>query len=79
MDTRKDSRGDSQGDSRRVVLDCRTKPEAKCSLAISGTEAEVLEIAEYHVTSKHGMKKEPALRETLKGLLKEEKVGALSR
>jgi predicted small metal-binding protein len=48
-------------------------------LTIAGTEAEVLEIAEYHATSKHGMKKEPALRATLKGLLKEEKVGALSR
>ncbi|MFI5361042.1 MAG: DUF1059 domain-containing protein [Elusimicrobiota bacterium] len=63
-------------DTRRVVLDCRSKPEANCSLTIAGTEAEVLDVAEYHVTSKHGMKKEPALREQLKGFLKEE---ALSR
>ena len=39
----------------RVTLDCRQKPEANCSLTISGTEEEVLEIGEYHVTSKHGI------------------------
>jgi hypothetical protein len=59
-------------DTRRVVLDCRGKPEANCSLTIAGTEAEVLEIGEQHVTSKHGFKKEPGLREKLRGLLKEE-------
>ena len=58
---------------RRVVLDCRGKPEAKgCTLTIAGTEQEVLDIAEIHAASKHGMKKDPALRETLKGFLKEE-------
>jgi hypothetical protein len=61
---------------KRVVLDCRSKPESKCSLMISGTEDEVLEIGEQHVIAKHGMKKEPGLRDTLKGYLKEE---ALSR
>ena len=63
-------------DTRRVVLDCRNKPEAKCSLTIAGTEAEVLELGEYHVTSKHGFKKESGLRDQLRGFLKEE---ALSR
>ena len=61
---------------KRVVLDCRSKPEAKCSLTIAGTEAEVLDVAEYHVSTKHGMKKEPGLRAQLKGFLKEE---AMSR
>lgn len=61
---------------KRVVLDCRAKPEAKCSLTIAGTEAEVLELGEYHMTTKHGMKKEPGLRGQLKSFLKEE---ALSR
>jgi hypothetical protein len=59
-------------DTKRVVLDCRTKPDANCSLTIAGTEAEVLDVAEYHVSTKHGMKIEPKLREQLKGMLKEE-------
>jgi hypothetical protein len=59
-------------ENRRVVLDCRNKSDANCSLAISGTETEVLDLAEYHASTKHGMKKEPGLREQLKGFLKEE-------
>jgi hypothetical protein len=58
--------------ARRVVLDCRSKPEAKCSLTLSGTEEEVLDIAEQHAISKHGFKSEPGLREKLRGMLKEE-------
>jgi predicted small metal-binding protein len=66
-------------DSNRVVLDCRNKPEAKgCTLTFAGTEQEVLDIAEIHAASKHGMKKEDGLREKLKGMLKPEKVEALS-
>ena len=56
----------------RVTMDCRQKPEANCSLLISGTEPEVLEIAEYHVTTKHGFKKEPGLRDQLRSFLKRE-------
>jgi len=56
----------------RVTMDCRSKPEAKCSLMISGTENEVLEIAEYHVTTKHAFKKEPGLRDQLRSMLKHE-------
>jgi hypothetical protein len=58
----------------RVVLDCRGKPEAgDCTVTISGTEREVLDLAELHAATKHGMKQE-GLRETLKGFLKEEAV-----
>lgn len=57
----------------RVTLDCREKPEAQgCSLTMSGTENEVLDVAEYHVTTKHGFKKEPGLREQLRSFLKHE-------
>lgn len=57
----------------RVIMDCRGKPEAKgCSLTISGTENEVLELAEYHAITSHGFKKEPALREQLRSFLKSE-------
>jgi len=56
----------------RVTMDCRTKPDANCSLLISGTEPEVLELAEYHVTTKHGFKKDAGLRDQLRSLLKRE-------
>lgn len=56
----------------RVTMDCRTQPEANCSLTISGTESEVLEVAEYHAIAKHGMKKSPELREQLRSSLKRE-------
>jgi hypothetical protein len=56
----------------RVVMDCRLKPEANCSLLISGTEPEVLELAEYHVTTKHGFKKEAGLKDQLRTFLKRE-------
>lgn len=58
--------------AKRVVLDCRSKPEVNCSLAMSGSEEEVLDVAEYHVTAKHGFKKDPGLREQLKSYLKPE-------
>jgi hypothetical protein len=61
----------------RVTLDCRNKPEAQgCSLTMSGTEEEVLDIAELHATTKHGFKKEPGLRDKLRSFLKHE---AMSR
>lgn len=56
----------------RVTMDCRSKPEAKCSLVISGTEDEVLELCEYHATTKHGFKREPGLRDQLRSGLKRE-------
>lgn len=60
-------------DKRRVVMDCRTAPNSNCSLTISGTEEEVLELGEQHVTSKHGFdRNDPKLREILKSSLKEE-------
>lgn len=59
----------------RVIMDCRGKSEAQgCTLSISGTEQEVLEVAEYHVTTKHGFKQETGLRDKLRGFLKHEAV-----
>jgi hypothetical protein len=60
----------------RVTIDCRDHPEADCTLSFSGTENEVLEIAEYHAVSKHGFKQEPGLRDELRSMIKRE---ALSR
>lgn len=58
----------------RVTLDCREQPGSSCSLTISGTESEVMDVAEYHVTTAHGTKKEPGLREQLRGSLKHEAI-----
>ena len=58
---------------RRKYIDCREFPSEKnCSLKISGTEDEVLEIAVQHASSSHGHENNPELREELRGLLKEE-------
>jgi hypothetical protein len=58
---------------KRKVIDCRLYPSEKnCSLAISGTEEEVLEAATQHAVSAHGHPNSPELREQLRSLLKDE-------
>jgi Protein of unknown function (DUF1059) len=58
---------------KRKVIDCRLYPSEKnCSLAISGTEEEVLNVAVRHAISEHGHADTPQLREELRGLLKDE-------
>ena len=59
-------------EQKRVVLDCRDHPQSKCSVMISGTEDEVLDLGEYHATTKHGFEKKPELRPQLRSFLKEE-------
>jgi len=56
----------------RYILDCRKSPQGNCSLAISGTEQEVLDLGVYHAESKHGMKNTPETREQLRSFLKQE-------
>jgi hypothetical protein len=59
--------------NRRVVMDCRSQKESKgCTLTISGSEDEVLDIAQYHAVKRHGLNNDPNLREHLKQSLKEE-------
>jgi predicted small metal-binding protein len=58
---------------KRKIIDCRLYPSEKnCSLAISGTEEEVLEAATQHAVSAHGHPNSPELREQLRSLLKDE-------
>lgn len=58
---------------RRKYIDCREYPSDKnCSLKISGTEDEVLEIAVQHASASHGHENNPELREELRRLLKDE-------
>ncbi|PYS40474.1 MAG: DUF1059 domain-containing protein [Acidobacteria bacterium] len=58
---------------KRKVIDCRLFPSEKnCSLAISGTEQEVLTVAVRHAVQEHGHQDSPELRQQLKTLLKDE-------
>lgn len=57
----------------RKVIDCRLFPSANnCSLAISGTEEEVLDLAVLHASTVHGHQNTPELREQIRSLLKDE-------
>jgi len=57
----------------RKFIDCRNFPSDKnCSLRISGTEDEILEIAVQHAVASHGHENTPELREELRSLLQNE-------
>ena len=57
----------------RKFIDCRNYPSDKnCSLRISGTEEEILEIAAQHAVASHGHDDTPELREELRALLQDE-------
>ena len=56
----------------RKYIDCREFPnDENCTLAISGTEQEVLDAAIMHAVIVHGHDAAPELRETLRGMLKD--------
>ena len=60
--------------SKRKIFDCRNYPSEKhCSVAISGTEEEVLDEAVHHAMTKHGKQNNPHLREQLRTMLEDEK------
>ena len=57
----------------RKVIDCRNFPTDKnCTLAISGTEEEVLDLAVLHATTVHGHENTPELREQIRSMLTDE-------
>ena len=57
----------------RKVIDCRNFPSDKnCSLAISGTEEEVLDLAVLHASTVHGHENTPELREQIRSMLSDE-------
>ena len=62
----------------RKVIDCRRFPAEKpCSIAISGTEADVLELAVLHATTVHGHADSPELRQQIRSMLEDD--GATSK
>ena len=59
--------------SSRKMIDCRRMPsERNCSINISGTEEEVLTVAERHAIEEHGHEPSPELRDMLRGVLTDE-------
>lgn len=57
----------------RKVIDCRNFPsDINCSLAISGAEEEVLDLAVLHASTVHGHENTPELREQIRSMLKDE-------
>ena len=57
----------------RKVIDCRRFPAEKpCSITISGTEDEVVELGVLHATTVHGHQDTPELREQLRSMLQDE-------
>jgi predicted small metal-binding protein len=58
--------------TQRKSIDCRDYPsETNCSLKISGTEQEVLDVAVQHAASVHGHDNTPQLREQIRTMLKD--------
>ena len=60
--------------SQRKIFDCRNYPsDTHCSVAISGTEEEVLDEAVHHAMTKHGKEANLQLRDQLRLMLEDEK------
>jgi predicted small metal-binding protein len=58
--------------AQRKSIDCGDYPSEKnCSLKISGTEEEVLDVAVQHAVSAHGHENTPELREQIKSMRKD--------
>lgn len=61
-------------EEKRKVIDCRDFPSDKpCTVAISGTEEEVLKVAVQHAVATHGHSDGPELRAEIRKLLKDAK------
>ena len=57
----------------RKVIGCRRFPAEKpCSIVISGTEDDVLDLAVLHAKTVHGHQDTPELREQIRSMLQDE-------
>ncbi len=57
----------------RNVIHCRRFPAEKpCSIVISGTEDDVLDLAVLHAKTVHGHQDTPELREQIRSMLQDE-------
>ena len=56
----------------RKIIDCRNFPSEKpCSIAISGTADEVMELAVLHASTVHGHTDTTELREQIRSMLQD--------
>jgi len=61
----------------RKMIDCRRFPTEKpCTIAISGTEEEVLDLAVLHAINVHGHADTAALHQQIRSMLTEERAAA---
>jgi hypothetical protein len=57
----------------RKIIDCRNFPnEQNCTIAISGTEEELLDLAVHHAVTVHGHQQTVELREQIRSMLTDE-------
>ena len=57
----------------RKVIDCRRFPAEKpCSIVISGTEDDVLDLAVLHAKTVHGHQDTPEMRDKIRSMLQDE-------
>lgn len=57
----------------RKIIDCRNFPnEQNCTIAISGTEEELLDLAVHHAVTVHGHPQTAELREQIRSMLTDE-------
>lgn len=59
----------------RKIFDCREWP-GPCTLAMSGSEDEVMEAQLRHVVDAHGLTDSPAVRAQIRAALRDESSGA---
>jgi len=60
-------------DTKRKTIDCRQFPsDSGCTVAITGTEEEVLKVAVRHAVEEHGHQNTPELRAQLRSMLKDQ-------
>ena len=61
------------GKVKRVIIDCRDFPnEIGCTLLISGSAKEVLNVAVRHAVEEHGHQDTPELRKQVRSFMKNE-------
>jgi hypothetical protein len=61
----------------RKAIDCRHFPTKEpCSIVISGTESDVLDLAVLHATTDHGRENTLELREQIRSMLQDESAEA---
>jgi predicted small metal-binding protein len=63
----------------RKYIDCREMPsESNCDIAMSGSEAHIVDAAVTHAVTAHGHEDTPELREQIRGALKDEVPASLA-